>query len=80
MKYKVISFIVYELEPRWVFGNGQTKPNIDFQQLQDVYFLENYDELSEQVAFGQKFRYFTDQNGPRGDHVKMNSDYFQIQK
>ena len=26
--------------------------------------LEKYDELSESVAFGQKLRYFTDQNGP----------------
>ena len=31
MKYKVISFIVHELEPKnWVFGDGWTKPNIDF--------------------------------------------------
>ena len=27
------------------------------------------------MAFGQKLRYFTDQNGPRGDHVKMNFQY-----
>ena len=28
------------------------------------------------------FRHFTDQNGPKvgGDHMKMNYDYFQIQK
>ena len=65
---------------RWVFGGGRAKPNIDFEEPQDVYFLEKYDELSESVAFGQKLRYFTDQNGPRGDHVKMNFEYFQIQK
>ena len=28
--------------------------------------LEKYDELSELVAFDQKLRYFTDQNGPKG--------------
>ena len=28
------------------------------------------------AAFGQKLRYFTDQNGPN----EMNFDYFQIQK
>ena len=66
MKYKVISFIVHELEPKkWVFGDGWTNPNIDFQQPQDVYYLEKYHELSELVAFGQKLRYFTDQNGPK---------------
>ena len=65
---------------KWVFGEGWTKPYINFWQPQDVYFLEKYDELSELVAFGQKLRYFTDQNGPRGDHVKINFEYFQIQK
>ena len=35
-------------------------------QPQRVSFLEKYDELSELVAFGQKLRYFTDQNGPKG--------------
>ena len=28
-----------------------------------VLFLEKYDELSNSIAFGQKVRYFTDQNG-----------------
>ena len=42
-----------------------------------VFFLENY---SESVAFGQKLRHFTDQNGTKGDHMKMNFEYFQIQK
>ena len=32
------------------------------------------------VAFSQKLRYQTDQNGPKGDHIKINSEYFQIQK
>ena len=36
------------------------KPNIDFQQPQDVYFLEKYDELSKSVAFDQKLRYFSE--------------------
>ena len=30
-----------------------------------VYFLEMYDELSKSVAFGQKLKYFTNQNRPR---------------
>ena len=30
---------------------------------QAVLFLEKYDELSNSMAFGQKLRYFTDQNG-----------------
>ena len=81
MKYKVISFIVRELEPKkWAFGHGRTKPNIDLQQPQVVYFLEKYDDLSESVAFGQKLRYFTDHRGPMGDCVKINFEYFQIQK
>ena len=34
--------------------------------IQGVYFVEKYDELSQSVASGQKLRYFTDQNGPKG--------------
>ena len=61
---------------KWIFGfDGWTKYNIDF-----YYFLEKYDELPESVAFGQKLRYFTDQNGLKGGHMKMNFEYFQIQK
>ena len=60
-----------------VFGSGGwTKHNVYFQYPQGIHFLEKYDELSEMVAFGQKLRYFTDQNGPN----EMNFDYFQIQK
>ena len=52
---------------KWVFGSGGwIKYNIDFSQPEDVYFLEKYNGLSESVAFGQKLRYFTDQNGPKG--------------
>ena len=52
---------------KWVFGSGEwTKNNIDFQLPQGVYFLEKYGELSEFVVFGQKLRYFTDQNWPKG--------------
>ena len=61
---------------KWVFGSGGwTKPNIDFQQPQGVYFLEKYGELSEPVAFGQKLRYFTDQNGPK---VGRNENEFCV--
>ena len=59
-----------------------------FSILQGVYFLEKYDELSEIVAFGQKLRYVTDQNGlKRGPHEnefwvfsnsEMNVSYKQI--
>ena len=41
-----------------------------------MYFLGK----SEPVAFGKKLRYFTDQNGAKRDHMKMNFEYFQIQK
>ena len=51
---------------KWVLGDGWTKPNIDFWEPHDVYFLERYEEISESVTFGQKLRYFTDQNGPKG--------------
>ena len=34
--------------------------------IQGVYTVERYDELSQSVASGQKLRYFTDQNGPKG--------------
>ena len=33
-------------------------------------FLGKYDELSESVAFGQKLKYFTDQNGTKGEPHK----------
>ena len=40
-----------------------------------MYFLEKYDELSQLVAFGQKFRWFADQNGSEGGpHVFSNSE------
>ena len=72
---------------KWIFGNGRTKTTNYYKFLaflalnpEDVYFLEKYDELSELVAFGQKLVYFTDQNGPWRGHVKINFEYFQIQK
>ena len=37
--------------------------NVDFQSSQAVLFLEKYDKLSNSMTFGQKLRYFTDQNG-----------------
>ena len=66
-----LSPIVHELEPKkWVFDSGEwTKHYIDF-----------CDVLPELVAFDQKLRYFTDQTGEGGDHMKMNFKYFQIQK
>ena len=59
--------LYWYLGPKWVFGSGGwTKNDMDFQQPQVVYFVEKYDELSESVALGQKLRYFTEQNGPKG--------------
>ena len=53
-----VAIIVHEIETiKLVFGSARwAKYNKDF--------LEKYDELFELVAFGQKLRYFTDQNGP----------------
>ena len=73
---KFLSIIVHELEPK---KNGYLVPvgKQNIIQLQRVDFLEKCDELSEWVAFGQKLktRPVKDQ---RGDHMKMNFEYFQI--
>ena len=59
------------LKKKWKFGfDGWTKDNIDFSWPQGIYFLENYDELSEPVPFDQKLRYFTDQSKPNGGPQK----------
>ena len=51
---------------KWVLGSGGwTKHNIDFYQPQGVWYIKKCNELSELVPFGQKLRYFTDQNGPQ---------------
>ena len=47
-----------------------TKHKTDSWQPQGVYFLEKYDELSELVAFCEKMKYFTDQNGPKGGPIE----------
>ena len=67
---------------KWVFSSGGwTKHNIDFQQPQGVYFLKNYNELSESVTSDKKLRYFTDQNEPKvGPHENEYFEYFQILK
>ena len=56
---------------KWVFGSGGWTGRL---------LSVTYNELSESVAFGQKLRYFTDQNGPKWEHAKMNFLYFQIPK
>ena len=62
------------------FGSGGwTKHNVDFYEPQGVYFLEKYDELFKLVVFGRKM-YFTDQNGPKENHMEMNFEYFQFEK
>ena len=55
-----------------VFGSGRwIKHSMDFSSPQGTYFLEKYDQLPESEAFGQKLRYFKDQNGPKGGNTKM---------
>ena len=58
---------------KWVFGSGGWTKHIigGAHTPQRMYFPEKYDELSKSVAFGQKRRYFTDQNGQ-----KENEDEF----
>ena len=45
-----------------------------------MYFLEKCDELSEWVAFGQNWGILQTRRHQMGDHMKMNFEYFQIQK
>ena len=52
-------------------------PSLIFQ---GVSFLEKCDELFELVAFAQKLRYFTDQNGPKGRPHENEFKYFQVPK
>ena len=47
---------------------------------QCIYYLEKYDELSESVAFAQNWSIVQTRMDKRGEHIKMNFDYFQIQK
>ena len=51
-----------------------------FSNLRVVYFLEKYDELSELVAFAQNWGILQTRMDQRGNHMKMNFDYFQMQK
>ena len=51
-----------------------------FSNLRVVYFLEKYDELSELVAFTQNWGILQTRMDQRGNHMKINFDYFQIQK
>ena len=46
----------------------------------DVSFKEKYDALSESVAFAQNWGILYTKMDQRGDHMKVNCDYFQIQK
>ena len=71
------SVIVHEMESKKsVLGSGGwIKHNIDFKSTEGIFFLEKYDELPASVAFGQKLRYFADQNGPKRDHMKVNFEY-----
>ena len=50
----------YPWSMSWVLKNGYLVPT-GWQS------ITKYDKLSKSVAFGQKLRYFTDQNQPRGE-------------
>ena len=79
MDYFELSRIVLELIP--FFGSLLgTKHNMGFQQPQGVYFLLKYDGLSKLVAFAKNCGILQTRRDQIGDHVKMNFDYFQIQK
>ena len=45
-----------------------------------MYFLEKYDELSKSVAFAQNWDILQTRMDQKGDHMKINFDFFQIQK
>ena len=62
MKFSSTSNIVHELDAKKV---GILLQRVNKTRFQVVYFLEKYDELSKSVAFGEKLRYFIDQNGPK---------------
>ena len=47
---------------------------------QGVYFLKQYDGLSESVAFAQNWSILQTKMDQTVDHMKMNFEYFQIQK
>ena len=65
----------------WKYGSSEwTKHYIDFQQSQGVYLLKKYIELSKLVAFGKKCSILQTRMDQRRGRMKMNFDYFQIQK
>ena len=78
MDYFELSHIVHELiffltllweqNIIWIFGNLR------------VTFLEKCDELSKLVAFAQNWGILQTRMDQRGEHMKMNFDYFQIPK
>ena len=48
--------------------------------LRDVYFKEKYNDLSELVAFAQDLGILHSRIVERGYYIKMNFEYYQIQK
>ena len=58
--------LVLELEPEINIYLRRVGKTYRFLVTSGCLLSKKYDELSESVAFGQKLRYFTDQNGPRG--------------
>ena len=56
------------------------KTKYGFLVTSGVYFLEKYDGLSESVAFAQNWGILQTRIEQRIDHMKMNSDHFEIQK
>ena len=51
-----------QIVPPLVYPNWETLFSVTSECLRS----RKYDELSKSVAFGQKLRYFTDQNGSKG--------------
>ena len=72
---------IYNLWADMFFGSPQgTKYNKDFQLLQDFCALEKYGELSKLVAFAQNWGFLQTIMDQSWGHMKINFDYFQIQK
>ena len=67
-QYSQQNTLAHELESKkmGIWLRHVDKTWYGFLEPQDVYFLEKYDQLPELVAFGQKLRYFTDQNWLKG--------------
>ena len=79
MDYFELPHIVHQLIP--FFGSLLgTRHNMGFWQPQFVYFLLKYNGLSKLVAFAKNCEILQTRIDQKRDHMKMNFDYFEIQK